>query len=186
MPGRVTHQTHVTQSVPASRVDDRWRRRPGGIDDTIQDDRRAARRAARPGPGRRVAGDDRGGVRPIRVPEDRGPNDGRRASEVVLPNHRIDSGDRPGGRPPATRGRQDGPPGNQERDVTRRHGPPRMLTTAEVAERFGVCSHTILTWGNSGHLPYTTTTDYHGRWYHSGDVRSEERRVGQECRSRWS
>src|SRR4030042_1851636 len=56
--------------------------------------------------------------------------------------------------------------------VTRRHGPAGMLTTAQVAEWFGVCAHTVLSWGNDGHLTYLTTASHHGcaRWYRQADV----------------
>ena len=56
--------------------------------------------------------------------------------------------------------------------MTRRHGPAGMLTTAQVAEWFGVCAHTVLSWGNDGHLTYLTTASHHGcaRWYRQADV----------------
>lgn len=47
-----------------------------------------------------------------------------------------------------------------------------MVTTAEVAERFGVDPHTIRDWGDDGHLPYLTTAGHHrcARWYREADV----------------
>src|SRR3712207_9035445 len=66
-----------------------------------------------------------------------------------------------------------------------RAGVPALGTRLETSESGEVLvqSNTVLAgyWDN----PDATAEALEGGWFHTGD-RSEERRVGKECRSRWS